>query len=321
VKIIQSLYTHSLIDNEDGNISKINTISGVSSLEQRSFFWYTWFNSVMSFIEKGMDVELVTDNLGKKMLVDRLGFPYKTIKTDLENLPKKSKYLWGIGKLKAYLGQDQPFLYFDGDAFYKKELPEIDCNLFLQEVSWIPAEYNDDHYLCAKDMIKHFKNVPPQIKKIVERYDTQSHIAKSNTGVFGGNDLDLIKRYSSTILNFIEENCDDIDNFLSKKSSKYITFFMSVLEELSILEFYQEKYGELDSIGTALGHHKLTIKMDINYKNNLERKSKETGYVHMMGIVKKTNNEDIINYRKRLVNDTRKKYPEYSELLDYYLNK
>lgn len=321
MKIIQSLYTNSFLNN-DSDISKIRTPSGVSTKEINIFFWYCWFNSVMSFVEKGLDVELVTDNIGQDILINKLGMPYKTVKTELEDINCKSKTIWAIGKLKTYSIQTTPFLHFDGDAFYKKQIPNINCPLFLQEINYVESNYQDLHYVCAKDIVKNFKDVPEQIKKIIYAYDHQTHVCKTNVGVIGGNDVDLLNHYSSTMLKFIDKNCQQIDEFLSKQKLTYRTIFMSVLEELSLLEFYKEKYGSLDDVKTAIGHY--TLKHHINdaqYIKKAEQTSKETGYVHCMSSIKNNNSERAVIFRKKLIDDTRKKYPEYAELLDYYLNK
>jgi hypothetical protein len=316
MKIVQSFFTNAIIGNND-DLVNIKTLTGIVDKDKNKFYWYLWLTSVMSFIEKGYNVELVADENGKSILIDKLGLPYKNVvlKTDLP----KSKYLWALGKLKTYSIQNEPFLHFDGDAFYRKQLPEVKSSLFVQDITEQKAEYSDEYYICAKDMIKYLKNVPHQIIKITENYDKNDYISRANLGVVGGYDVDLLKTYSQTILNFVEENLYDIDVFLKSKSPKYIAVFMSILEECCLLEFYKEKYESLDSIETALGH--LKKKSLSEQKQHLESMSKQTGYAHYMDVAKFGGSEEIIELRKKFINDARKKYPEYCELFDYHLNK
>jgi len=317
MKIVQSFFTDSLINGNSSDISSIKTLTGITDKEKNTFYWYVWLTSVMSFVEKGYEVELVADENGKRILVDLLGFPYKNVVIET-NLPK-SKYLWALGKLKAYSIQNEPFLHFDGDAFYRKQLPEVVSPLFVQDIIEEKATFTDEYYVTTKDIIKNFHNVPTQIIKIAEDYDKKDYIEKVNVGVIGGKDVELLKTYSKTMLNFVEENLQNIDYFLKNKSPRYITIFMSCLEESSLLQFYKEKYGDLRSIQTAIGY--IDIRDLQEQKTFMESRSRETGYTHYMGNGKSNNTEKMIEHRQKLINDARKKYPEYCELFDYHLNK
>src|SRR5450432_369119 len=66
---------------------------------------------------------LITDNAGKRLLVDQLGLELTHVSTELERLQSVDPGWWALGKLVAYGLQDQPFVHLDTDVFLWKPLP------------------------------------------------------------------------------------------------------------------------------------------------------------------------------------------------------
>ena len=314
MKIVQSLYTGSFQNLNKLDLKSTTTLSGYSNSK---LYWYTWIRSLFSFLEQGHTVELVTDDIGKALLVDKLGLPYSKINLCLNEINPTTKYCWAIGKLKAYSIQNEPFLHFDNDAFFVKQIPEISKPIYVQEIVEIPTNYDNYHFTIAKDILINFENYPKQIKNFHDSFSKNDTSFSLIAGVLGGYDLDLLKDYSTTMYQYMLNNRQKIDDFLSNKSSTYITWFMSLFEEQMLMQFYLEKYGDTNNIQSPLGYRNASSR---DYNAIAEQRSIETGFVHFMTRIKNGQDKQATEYRKRFIAKTEQKYPEYCELVNIYLN-
>lgn len=82
-----------------------------------------WGLSVQTARRHYPETVLVTDDAGRRLLVDRLGLPFTHVSTDLERLRSADPGWWALGKLVAYALQDRPFVHVDNDVFLWKPLP------------------------------------------------------------------------------------------------------------------------------------------------------------------------------------------------------
>ena len=58
----------------------------------KRYFIYTWALSILRLKEHFNKIHLVTDDFGKQLMIDALGFPYSTFSTELNeisNIPSK----------------------------------------------------------------------------------------------------------------------------------------------------------------------------------------------------------------------------------------
>ncbi len=76
MKIVQSLYTGSFINQNKNDLSTTATLSGYMDPK---LYWYSWIRSLFSFLESGHHVQLVTDDIGKELLIDKLALPYSDV--------------------------------------------------------------------------------------------------------------------------------------------------------------------------------------------------------------------------------------------------
>lgn len=314
MKIVQSLYTGSFVNEDKLNFDSTVTLSGYNNSK---LYWYTWIRSLFSFLEQGHTVELVTDDIGKELLVNRLGLPYSSVNTCLNEINPVSKYIWAIGKLKAYSIQEEPFLHFDNDAYFVKTIPQINKSIYVQEVVKRPTNLDDMHLNVCKDILLNFEDCPSQVRNFYNFFNTNNHSYTLVAGVLGGNDINLLKTYSKTVYDFMFTNRQKIDLFLQNKSPIYITYFMSFLEEQLLMQFYLEKYGSLDHIDGPLG---IMDASSEDYNLIAEQRSEETGFVHFMTRIKLGQDLRAVEYRQRFISKTEQKYPEYCELVNIYLN-
>src|SRR5690606_6540607 len=63
------------------------------------------------------EVELYTDDYGKKLLIDKLKLPYNRVVLALNDLDSYDTFLWTIGKIYTYMLQQDPFIHVDSDIF------------------------------------------------------------------------------------------------------------------------------------------------------------------------------------------------------------
>src|SRR5689334_17471879 len=84
--------------------------------------YYSWAFSCLQLCKFYKEVELVTDDWGKELLVNKLGLPYTKVSLALNEIDGFDQGLWVLGKICAYRCQEEPFLHIDHDVFLWKEL-------------------------------------------------------------------------------------------------------------------------------------------------------------------------------------------------------
>ncbi len=69
-------------------------------------------------------MHLVTNGIGKHILVDELNLPYSSVSLEFDSYqPSVPKEPWPLRKLFVYSLQKAPFLHFDGDVYLWRSLP------------------------------------------------------------------------------------------------------------------------------------------------------------------------------------------------------
>jgi hypothetical protein len=193
MKIVQTFWTGPIVSDNPLGIK-----AGWLSAE---YHWMAWALSCLQLKKLYGRVELVTDNLGKEILVDKLGLPYDNVSTQLEgSLNDYPPELWSLAKISAFAAQQEPFLHFDGDCFIWQRLDNelVEAGLVAQNVEENLSYYRD----MMADMEKKGWQMPPLLQG-VSRAPT---IYAANTGVFGGHNIALIQRYCQAAFDFVNSN-------------------------------------------------------------------------------------------------------------------
>lgn len=196
MKIIQSYWSGSKQSRNERE-----PLSNKAGWLSPEYHWFSWALSVLQLRQFYDEVELVTDDEGKHILIDILQLPYTKVHTELNVLDNYAHQLWALAKIYTYSLQKEPFIHLDGDIYLWEKLPE-----HLEKADLVGQNFEIDfayYYKSMAEVQQHFKYIPECIKKELN----ENKIIKScNTGVIGGHNLAIFKEYTSLSLEFINRN-------------------------------------------------------------------------------------------------------------------
>lgn len=217
MKIVQSYWTKPSEKKKSINI--LDRSKGGWSDKKYNFM--SWALSALQFRKYYDELELVTDEAGRKLLVDQLALPYTSVKVVLDNLNGYHADLWALGKIYAYSVQETPFLHADGDIYIWEKFPADveNARLVVQNLE-ISHNYYDVPY--AK-MRSNFNFIPNVITKSV---NGNKEIRSINAGIIGGSDISMFKEYTSLAFEFVDRNYDDLSKI---EIGSFNCFFEQVL--------------------------------------------------------------------------------------------
>ncbi len=201
MKIIQSFWTKPIYQ-EKNHGDKDRLFGGWPSQKAHLCSWILSCLTLKKFYEK---VELITDERGKRLLVDLLGLPYTNVIVALDQFNGMHPDLWAIGKIFAYSIQDQPFIHVDSDVYIGKKFENrlenaqliaqnIDVNIELYKR--VLAEI-----ICEKFFFPSFITDNPHI--------FEKPLAV-NAGILGGKNIAFFSTYTAEAFNFLKKNLDKI---------------------------------------------------------------------------------------------------------------
>jgi hypothetical protein len=244
------------------------------------------------------EVELVTDSLGKELLIDELKLPYTSVKVVLDDINGYPWQFWAIAKLISYSLQDKPFIHIDGDIFISKPFTES-----LEKAAIISQnlEVNFDCYHSAmKAIIKTQNYLPTEIKDYLSQ---TNHILASNMGIFGGNNIDFIKQFSKEALHFAQE-------YFTYASDKDFQFFNCVFEQFLLICMAQKSKIDIDYF--TKDTEQFSDYKPISQFNKMG--SNDLNYVHLVGSFKRQ-----LSKCNTLSSVLKKEYPEYHRRVNQIL--
>jgi hypothetical protein len=147
---------------------------------------------------------LVTDRVGKALLVDQLGLSFSHVSIELDRLRTADISFWALGKLTAYSLQDQPFVHLDTDVFLWAPLPPSIENapVFAQ----CPENYHSIDQHCSPLVVerafeRHHLELPVEWEWSRSRWDR--HFREDNCGVLGGTQVGFLRHYAQTALHLL----------------------------------------------------------------------------------------------------------------------
>jgi len=169
-------------------------------------YLFSWILSVELARRHFSDTMLVTDDQGRRILVDGLGLQFGNISTELNSLSGHDSGWWNTGKLYTYKLLKVPFLHLDSDVFLWSPLPEKlqRSDVIAQNPEFFTVAPSG-HYMPDQfeQQVMAFGGwLPREWEWYRAQYgDVQKAIC---CGIFGGNRIDFISYYADTAIQLLE---------------------------------------------------------------------------------------------------------------------
>lgn len=262
MKIVQSYWSKP--SSKETNLNPNNRNLG--GWLEKKYNYMSWTLSCLQLNQFYDEIELVTDQKGAKLLIEKLELPYSKVNIVLDGLNVYNNNLWALGKIYAYGIQDKPFIHVDGDVFIWDRLPEEieKANLCAQNY-----EIDEPGYIHVYNYVKrHFEYFPEFLNTSLNK-----SITSVNAGIMGGNNIFFFKEYSSIIFDFVDRN---INNMTSLDTGSFNMFY----EQYLFLRLAEKK--KLDIKFLVDDQRKL-----LDQYVNLTGAPLKTNYIHTVGAFKK----------------------------------
>ncbi len=278
------------------------TISEVLNLKGKwisaEYHWMSWALSCLQLKRYYGKVNLYTTQIGKEILVDNLKLPYSIIFTEHDNVNVPKNEIWALAKIFTYSLQTTPFIHFDGDVYIWSKLNLDHKAQLIAQNNEIDFPY---YYEIVNGVEKHFQYIPECIK--LDRAKSRI-IYSANTGIIGGNNLDIFKEYNELVQKFVMQNLKYLDRI-------NISLFNIGFEQY--LYYCLAKYHKIDI--TYLFNHSNKNEFDSSYKGLavFDKVPYETKFIHALADFK--SNRVVCEHLARRL---RQDYPDtYYRIIDF----
>jgi len=217
MKIVQSFWSKPFIETESLSLTDSRFNGG---WPHRLFNYYSWALSCLQLRKFYDQVELVTDEFGKEILIDKLNLPYTHVSVALNNINHFHPGLWALGKLYAYGMQNEPFLHVDSDVFIWKAFGDdiIRGSLVAQNLENVKAPYSS----TFKQICETFDRIPEFLWPVYK----EPHCPCCNAGILGGRDISFIKAYVAEAFSFLTDNLADVERVVTRTNAGHLNVIM-----------------------------------------------------------------------------------------------
>ncbi len=197
------------------------------------YHWMSWALSCLQLLKLYGQVELVTDKLGKEILIDSLGLPYTSVSlAQEEQMAGMRPELFSLAKLKTYSLQKEPFIHVDGDLFLFRPLPDS-----VLKAGLVSSNPEADLFFNA-EVIKKVHEKGFYLPAHLQELHAASHLFSSNAGIIGGHDLSFIENYTRYAFDFVSANRD----LLNESTPDGINF---LIEQISFFYLARQKQKQI----------------------------------------------------------------------------
>ena len=286
MKIIQSFWTKPFLQSESSLMdSRLN-----GGWPLRKYNYFSWTLSCLQLLEFYSEIELITDTLGKFILIDKLKLPYAKTHVKLNKLDHYDSALWALGKIYSYQMQTEPFLHIDNDIFiWNSFSPSImDASLVTQNIE----NKSRDYAVTFNNLCEILHYIPDYLKELKGR----EFIPCTNTGIIGGTDINFFQTYTKEVFEFINQNFNVLQSNVYNFSSAFVNviFEQIIFNQLTLIKHLPVTYlfPDHDDIPKNLGY------FHAKHQNN--------DFIHALGTYK----YNRLVYRMLEIT-LKTKYPEY----------
>ncbi len=146
---------------------------------------------------------LITDEPGKRLLIEQLGLPFGHVSTELDRLANVDPGWWALGKLLTYCLQDKPFVHIDTDVFLWKPLPRAvaESAVFAQCPEFYPNGSKPSLSEIERAFAEHGGILPVEWQWTRSRGN--GFFTEQNCGILGGWHVEFLRYYSRTALDLV----------------------------------------------------------------------------------------------------------------------
>ncbi len=120
MKIIQSFWSKPSYKKKNVKLHDRNN----GGWTDKKYNYFSWALSCLQFRKYYDDVELITDEIGYNILIEKLKLPYTKVDVCLDKINHYHEDLWALGKIYAYSIQNTPFIFCK--ALQRVVFPEPD---------------------------------------------------------------------------------------------------------------------------------------------------------------------------------------------------
>ena len=254
MKIIQTLWL------DDATVPLQNK-AGWFAPEYHLMAWALSCLQLRQFYE---EVELITNEKGKEILIDSLQLPYT--KVTIIQFSKLTNDFWSLAKVEAYHRQVVPFLHVDGDVF----IWQIFDNEVLKKE--LIAQNSEDWFAGYDYVLKKMNNEQQILPSFV---NNNQNLESYNLGVVGGNNIAIFQQYRDEVFKFVEQNLSCLQDLVQSYPHSYVNMFIE--------QFMFTKLAESLQIGVStILPDKIT---DPDYPNitNFYNVPRSKKFVHLLG--------------------------------------
>jgi hypothetical protein len=166
----------------------------------KKYNYMSWTLSCLQFKKHYGYIELITDQQGKELFIDKLELPYNSVNVKLDVLNDFHPDLWAVSKLFSYTLQDDPFLHVDGDVYVWKQLEAINNKPLVAQNEDIDFDY---YSTVWNEVFENFEHIPSYM---LNDFKSQPLMRACNAGIFGGTDVAFLKEFAFEAFDFLKKN-------------------------------------------------------------------------------------------------------------------
>ncbi|MEC5144159.1 DUF6734 family protein [Chitinophaga sp. 212800010-3] len=266
MKIIQSFWTRPFLQAKKLLVgSRLN-----GGWPERKYNYYSIALSYHHLRRHYQQMELVTDMVGKEIIIDKLGLAYDQVTLELDTLADYDPGLWALGKIYTYQIQKEPFLHVDNDIYIWKPFDSrvSEAALVAQNRETSTAHYTE----TFADICKYFPYVPDYMKVMKD----EPYIPCVNAGILGGQNIPFYQQYTEEVFDFVDRNHD----YILENMEQFNSACVNVVFEQVIF------YALSKAAGIDISYMFPSSKNNPNGIGFLHEKHLHNGYTHALGYYK-----------------------------------